>query len=65
MYAEKQSKSKENTEVLRGLMKELDKLKGAVEAKIKTAESKCTFENTKKRKVVKSFKIWYSQFPIS
>lgn len=54
-YMEKQNKNNENTEMLKGLMKELDKLKGVVEAKIKDVGGSGVSAG-KGRKVVRSFK---------
>jgi len=49
--------AKENTEMLKGLMKELDKLKGVVESKIKNSSVSTITGggNSRNRKVVNSF----------
>lgn len=51
IYVTEQNRTKENTEMLRGLIKELEKLKGVVEDKIKSS----SVSRTTKRKVIKSY----------
>lgn len=54
---DRQNKNRENTEMLKGLMKELDKLKGVVESKIKiNLKNNQGTEKSNNRKVIKSFK---------